>query len=213
MKRMLIAAAALTLAVGGEAFAADLPPPVAPPPQAPATYVPMAAPVFSWSGFYLGVNLGYGFGTVSPTGAASFSTNGFLAGGTVGANYQMGGFVLGIEGDVDYDSLNTTMPGGGSFKSSWLSTVRGRAGWAWDRILFYGTGGGAFAPAAVPGASTNMFGWTAGAGIEAAVTPNWTARIEYLYVDFPSPSLGTPAVSFSYTSNLVRAGVDYKFSW
>jgi len=225
MKRILIAAA-LACAAGGQALAADLPPPVAPPPRAPATYVP-AAPLFSWTGFYLGLNGGYDFGTMSPSAAATaagagtnFSTSGFLIGGTLGANYQMGGFVIGLEGDGDYNSLKGTLnnANANSFTSDWLATLRGRAGWAWDRILFYGTGGAAFAPAHIAGVTlgfaggnTTMTGWTAGAGIEAALTPNWTAKIEYLYVDFPSPSIA--GRSFQDTENVIRLGVNYKFGW
>jgi outer membrane immunogenic protein len=153
MKRVLIVGAFALLA-GGQALAADLPPPVAPPPRAPAVYVPTTAPYYNWTGFYIGVNAGYGFGTVTPNVGPSFSPNGFLVGGTLGGNYQMGAFVVGLEGDGGYDSMNGTAPFGSLYKSNWLATVRGRAGWAWDRVLFFGTAGGAFAPAtlsAVPG--------------------------------------------------------------
>ena len=111
MKRILMAAA-LALAAGGQALAADLPQPAPPPPRAPATYVPVPVPVFSWTGIYVGINGGYGFGDsnwsarVAPTG--NFSTNGLLAGGTLGGNYQWGQFVLGIEGDGDWQNLNAT---------------------------------------------------------------------------------------------------------
>ena len=209
MKRILIAGV-VGFVAGGQAIAADLP--MASPPTAPAYY--KAAPLpFSWTGIYLGVNGGGDFGTVTPgaaLGGAAFNTTGFLIGGTLGGNYQMGSFVIGLEGDGDYNSLNTTIPGGGTFTSQWLATVRGRAGWAWDRILFFGTGGAAFAPAAVTGLnSTTMTGWTAGGGIEYAFTPNWTAKAEYLYVDFPSPSF--TAGSFKDTENVIRAGINYKF--
>lgn len=205
MKRFALAVA-LSVLAGPVAFAADLPPPSAPPPRAPAVYVP--TPVqFSWTGFYLGLNGGYNFGTVSPAGAGSFNTSGFLVGGTLGGNYQFGSFVLGVEGDGDYNSVTN-----GGFKSDWLATVRGRAGLAWERVLFFGTGGAAFAPASITGVgSTTMTGWTAGAGIEYAFTPNWTAKAEYLYIDFPSPSVA--GASFKYTDNVVRAGINYKFGW
>ena len=116
-------------------------------------------------------------------------------------------------------------------QSTWLATVRGRAGWAWDRVLFYGTGGAAFgnvqaAAGALPFASGTQTGWTAGAGIEFAFAPNWTAKIEYLYVDFgnfscPFASCGainlasgvTAPTTVSLTENIVRAGINYKFGW
>src|SRR5208282_4988529 len=104
MKRILLAGA-FALAAGGQALAADLPQPGPPPPRAPATYVPVPAPAFSWSGIYVGINGGYAFGTGDFSSGASVSgVNGFLAGGTIGANYQWGRFVLGIEGDGDWTS-------------------------------------------------------------------------------------------------------------
>ena len=239
MKRILIAGA-LALAAGGQALAADLPQPGPPPPRAPATYVPVPAPVFTWTGIYLGVNGGYGFGDSSwstpglvPTG--DFSTDGFLIGGTIGGNYQWGQFVLGIEADGDWQNLNgTTFVTGGTgcgagceTKSDWLATVRGRAGYAFDRILIYGTGGGAFgnvqaAYAALPFSSSTQTGWTAGAGVEFAFTPNLTGKIEYLYVDLGSQSCaaascglsgggGTLPTTVTFTENVVRAGINYKF--
>jgi outer membrane immunogenic protein len=211
MKRFLIAGA-IAFAAAGQALAADLPPPVAPPPRAPATYVPVV-PVFSWTGIYIGLNGGYNFGTVSPTAGTGFNTDGFLVGGTIGGNYQFGSFVIGIEGDGDYNSLSTTPPGaapGTTFSSDWLATVRGRAGYAIDRLLIFGTGGAAFAPASLTGAgTTTMTGWTAGGGIEYAFTPNWTAKVEYLYVDFGSQTLG--GGTFSQTDNVIRGGVNFKF--
>ena len=234
MKRMLIAAA-LALAAAGQAFAADLPPPAPPPPppRAPATYVPVVAPVFTWSGVYFGINGGYALADSQFTSLAgstgTFRTDGFLVSGTLGANYQMGGFVIGVESDLDYADLSGSTAalaacGGLSCetKSNFLGTVRGRAGWAWDRVLFYGTAGGAAgnikaATTATTGwDNTDKFGWTGGGGIEAAFAPNWTAKIEYLYVNLGSGTcnlacgLGIP-VTVSLTENVVRAGLNYKF--
>jgi outer membrane immunogenic protein len=236
MKRILIAGL-LALAAGGQALAADLPQPAPPPPRAPATYVPAQAPYFSWTGIYVGINGGYGFGQsnwTAPVGAATgnFSTSGFLVGGTLGGNYQMGAFVIGLEGDGDWNNANgstfSSCPVGCTTQSTWLATVRGRAGYAWDRVLLYGTGGAAFgtvqaAAGALPFASVTQTGWTAGAGVEWAFTPNWTAKVEYLFVNLgslscPSTSCGTPVgappgtpSSVSFTENIVRAGVNYKF--
>jgi outer membrane immunogenic protein len=234
MKRILWAGA-FALAIGGQALAADLPPPP-PAPRAPATYVPVAAPVYNWSGIYIGLNGGYGFGNstwTDPTAGIatpSFDTKGWLAGGTVGGNYQFwGGAVLGLEGDWDWSNLNGTsstpapcLPGGCETKADWLATVRGRAGWAFDRVLVYGTGGAAFAPvqAGFPvggtGFQTNTeFGWTAGAGVEFAFAPNWTAKAEYLYVDLGNSTCTTDCfgnTSVKYTENVIRAGVNFKFN-
>ena len=239
MKRILIAGA-LALAAGGQALAADLPQPGPPPPRAPATYVPAPVPVFSWTGIYIGVNGGYAFGDsnwsdpiLGSTG--NFSTDGFLIGGTIGGNYQWGQFVLGIEADGDWQNLSGTTSvtagsgcgAGCTTQSDWLATVRGRAGYAFDRVLVYGTGGAAFGNvqasyAALPFSSSTQTGWTAGAGVEFAFTPNLTGKVEYLYVDLGNQScaaascglsggFGTLPTTVSLTENVVRAGINYKF--
>ncbi len=230
MKRILIAGA-LALAAGGQAFAADLPP-GPPPPRAPATYAPVPVPVFSWTGIYIGVNGGYSFGTSnwSPPGfipTGNFDTSGYLFGGTLGGNYQWGQFVLGIEGDGDWTNLSgsVTCTGGYSCTTSseWLATVRGRVGYAFDRVLVYGTAGGAAGDirannSFTGGTDTNTeYGWTAGAGVEFAFTPNLTGKVEYLYVDLANgacsascPGFSGP-VAVSLTENVVRAGINYKF--
>jgi outer membrane immunogenic protein len=242
MKRLAFAVA-FSVCAGSAAFAADLPPPVAPPPRAPATYVPVSAPYFSWTGIYIGVNGGYGFGNSNWTTPApcafstcttgSFSTDGFLVGGTVGGNYQMGSFVIGLEGDGDWTNINGTYSGGGGgcgvggnsgcqTRNDWLATVRGRAGYAWDRVLFYGTGGAAFgniqanvAGLNSPTTLSDQVGWTLGGGIEAAFAPNWTAKAEYLYVNLGSANCSTAIcggpTTVPLTENLIRAGVNYKF--
>ena len=230
MKRILFA--------GVLALAADLPPPSGPPPRAPAMYVPTTSPVYNWGGFYVGINGGYGFGNSNWTAPApttgSFSTDGFLVGGTIGANYQISQFVLGVEADLDWQDLkgNTSTPavfcGGVSCQtaSNWLGTARGRAGFAMDRFLIFATGGAAFGnveaglnPPTTYDTSTEI-GWTAGAGIEAAFAENWTAKLEYLYVDLGNASCATTASNcgthaagstVSFTESLVRLGVNYKF--
>jgi outer membrane immunogenic protein len=224
VKRILIAGA-FVLAVGGQALAADLPPPVAPPPQAPATYVPTTAPLYNWSGIYLGINGGYAvaqsiWGAFPLFPPGPFSMDGFQVGGTIGANYQWGHFVLGIEGDGDWAKQSGTIS-----RSDWLATVRGRAGYAFDRILFYATGGAAPGNRQVrlgggfPFSSTTQIGWTIGAGVEVALSQNWTAKGEYLYVDLgnqscPVASCGVVVAGpVPLTENVVRAGINYKFNF
>jgi outer membrane immunogenic protein len=250
MNRMLFAGA-LALAATGQAFAADLPPPAPPPPRAPAAYVPIAPPVYNWGGIYIGVNGGYGFGwsnwTNLPSGpgttasTGSFDTDGGLVGGTLGFNYQADQFVFGVESDIDWQDIrgNTnnalcgaTGIGGGTCEtdSDWLGTVRGRLGFAADRVLFYGTAGGAFGNVDTgltnPGStiSQSRFGWTAGGGIEYAFTDNITAKIEYLFVDLgntacsancvgAAPVTGSGVgVPVTFYENIVRAGVNFKFN-
>lgn len=218
-----LVAGAFALAIGGQALAADLSSPVATPPVASAAYVPAPALPYGWSGIYLGINGGYAvaqsvFANPPIFSTGPFSMDGFQGGGTIGVNHQWGHFVLGIEGDGDW-----TNQGGSVTRSDWLATVRGRAGYAFDRILFYAAGGAALANRQVgaggnyPFTSTTQVGWTAGAGVEVALSQNWTAKVEYLYVDLGNQSCpvascgGFVAVTVPLTENVVRAGVNYKF--
>ena len=141
MKRLAYAALAL-LALSGAAWSADLPP--APYYKAPA-YLP---PVYNWTGFYIGANGGGGFGYSKWDTTSSFNPTGGVAGGTLGYNYQFGAVVLGVEGDIDWAGLSGSTtggcPAGCKTSDSWLSTVRGRLGYAADRFMPYITGGGAF---------------------------------------------------------------------
>jgi outer membrane immunogenic protein len=236
----LLAVLCAAIGFSAPAFAADLPPPVAP--RAPAVYVPPVLPVYNWSGIYVGVNGGWGWGNASytiptqtpffPTGASgSFKDSGGVAGGTLGVNWQTGGFVFGVEGDWDWSGINTgttaticNATGTCQTGNNWLATLRGRFGYAADRVLFYGTGGGAFAnvQTTFDGVQTTheQAGWTAGAGFEWAFADNWTAKVEYLYVNFGSTNFTcstgvctTPITgSVGLTENLVRAGVNFKFN-
>jgi outer membrane immunogenic protein len=238
MKRILIAGA-FALAAGGQALAADLPPPMAPPPRAPATYVPTVVPLYNWGGLYIGINGGYAFGLGSnngygaPVNSGSFTTDGFIGGGTVGFNYQFGPFVLGAEGDGDWTNLKGSTTGGGctgapggltscQTSANWLATFRGRAGYAFDRVLVFGTAGGAYgdviATTNLGSNSNDEFGWTAGGGVEVAFAQNWTAKVEYLFVDLANGSCnattcGGASTSVKFEENLVRGGVNFKFSF
>ena len=199
----IVVAFVLSLVGVGRALAADLPLPA---PLPPASYYPAARPV-NWSGVYLGINGGYGFGRSDWTNAGistgNFNTNGGLVGGTLGINYASnGGFLFGVEGDFDWSGLSGSssiaacaglgVPAGVACetKSDWLSTARFRAGYAFEHLLFFATGGGAIGQLKLgvnpPGNFFNptpQFGWTAGGGIEYAFTDFLTAKIEYLYVN------------------------------
>jgi outer membrane immunogenic protein len=251
MQKLLGSAAVTALLVGMSlgAQAADLGPAPAPVYKAP----PAFAPVFSWTGFYLGGNLGAGWSngsvtdSVPPVGlGGNWSANNnttFVGGGQVGANYQFGGgFVVGVEGDFDWFAnnnnsvtvLGTTIQG--SNNGRWLTTLTGRLGYAFDRVLVYGKGGGAwvgsnnFAVTNVATGSSVSFannntntGWTAGAGVEWAFYNNWTARIEYDYVGLSDATFTVPATSpvlpgDVFTTNnrniqLVTVGINYLFNW
>jgi len=220
MKRVFLAGVAL-MALTATAAAADLPPAPVPYYKAP-THAP---PYYNWSGLYLGANGGGGFGTSAWGSTGSFNLSGALAGGTVGYNYQIGHAVIGAEGDIDWSGMKgSTTSGcaaGCQTSDSWLSTVRARVGYAADRFLPYVTGGAAFGDirASTPGfagSSTTNAGWTVGAGIEFAITGNWTAKAEYLYVNLGNFNCGlgcgTAAVNHvSFSDNILRGGFNYRF--
>jgi len=167
---------------------------------------------YSWAGPYLGGNLGYAWGTVenNPT-----KPSGFVGGVQGGYNWQQQGpLVFGIEGDIQATGADDTFAPW-KFSNPWFGTVRGRVGYAFNNILFYGTGGLAFGElrAETFGLSethTNV-GWTLGVGTEVGLAQNWTAKIEYLYVDLASDNFTITGVSNAYRFGLVRAGVNYHF--
>lgn len=133
MKKLLLASAGV-LALGVvSASAADLPRHRAMPEKAPV-YVP---PAWSWTGPYIGINGGWGFGrsdfsAPSPTG--SFDTSGGLVGGTIGYNYQLdNNVVFGLEGDIDWSDIHGSAPCAGTTcetRNNWLGTARGRVGYS-----------------------------------------------------------------------------------
>ena len=223
MKRVFFALVSLA-ALTGTAAAADLPPRMAPQPYYKA---PIAVPVYNWTGFYIGINGGGAFGTSNWDTNGSRNISGGLVGGTIGYNYQWGQAVFGVEGDIDWASIsgtssNATCPFGCKTSDTWLSTVRGRLGYAADRFMPFVTGGAAFGDirASTPGfaaASSTNAGWTLGGGLEGAITQNWTAKVEYLYVDLGKFNCGLNCGAglvndnVSFHTNILRAGVNYKF--
>lgn len=181
---------------------------------------------YNWTGFYAGINGGYGFGTSNwDLPAVSPKPKGALIGGTVGYNWQSGAIVYGIEGDIDYSTVKGSVAcgiGTCETRNDWLATFRGRVGYAFDRWLPYVTGGGAYgnikatqtAGALTASLSDSKLGYALGAGVEYAFLGNWTAKLEYLYVDLGTATLGTaPATtSVSFKENVIRGGINYKFS-
>jgi iron complex outermembrane recepter protein len=211
--------------------------------KAPVGWAGTRSPVIDWTGIYLGVNAGYSFGgsdwTDSVTGSSTgnFGTSGFTFGGTLGASYQVGSLVFGVEGDGDWADASgfgtftaTGLCAGGCLTTNtWLSTVRGRAGYAFDRFFAYGTAGAAFGDIranfsndAVSGVTRT--GWAAGAGVEVALDRHWSAKAEYLFVDLANGSCTTdcaianangpsliPNVAVKFNESMVRGGVNYRF--
>ncbi|MGL4288463.1 MAG: outer membrane protein [Phreatobacter sp.] len=227
MKKLIIAAAALA-GLASSAQAADLGV------QRVAVPAAILAPVFNWTGFYVGLNAGVGIantnlGTLSG-GALPGSGTGFVGGAQVGYNYQINNFVLGVEGDFGYFGVRRSFDTGlgvglfsGYWKTNWDASIRARAGVAIDRLLLYVTGGVAFADfgagtsfggAALLVNSTNQtrVGWTIGGGAEYAFTPNWTVRGEYLYSNYGNKDIFGPGSSVRLETHKFRLGVNYLFS-
>lgn len=225
MKFKLIGAGIATMSLLATSFsaeAADIPRPVyKAAPRAVVAY-------YNWTGFYAGINGGYAWGSSdwSAVPTASNKPKGAMVGGTLGYNYQVGSVVWGIEGDLDWSNVKGSSTCGGAFTcetaNTYLGTVRGRIGYAFDRWLPYITAGGAFgnikATTSLAGLSASTskdkFGWTAGAGLEYAFLGNWSAKLEYLYVDLGNFDTGPAPIvnTVSFKENIVRAGLNYKFS-
>lgn len=236
---VLIAGVAMA-ALSGAVQAADLPSRRAPAPVAMA-----AAPVFTWAGSYVGVNLGAwingsrtSFAGIGGLGHGA----GFLGGLTMGHNWDLrNGFVVGLETDLDYRA-RADVNGAGlvqtTTSSGYLGTARVRAGVALDRALIYVTGGLAYGNPASPrtivapwagyaGARNGnddkvQLGWALGAGVEYALTPNWSVKAEYIYADLGSRSLrydSFPGFVSAYVpvrskEHVARLGLNYRFtSW
>jgi outer membrane immunogenic protein len=221
MKRVLFALATGLLST--QAFAADLPMP-APPPRAPVAYLPVAPP-FSWTGIYIGGNAGAAWnrGTASDALGNGFSLPSnnavFTGGGQVGGNWQMGGIVLGVEGQFDWLANQNNASAGIAFppsgdviqvisKDRWLTTLTGRIGVAADHWLFYAKGGGAWVGNhsftvndTTNGQSVSSSsgawntGWTVGGGIEWAFAGPWSVKLEYDYIKLSSNSFTVPTPS------------------
>ncbi len=166
---------------------------------------------YSWAGPYIGGNIGYGWGDVSNNPA---TPSGVFGGIQAGYNFQTGPWVFGIEGDIQGNSASERFAVW-KFSNPWFGTVRGRAGYALNNILFYGTAGLAFgslrAETLAFSETKTSVGWTAGLGAEIGITQNWSAKVEYLYVDLSDSRFITTGSTHGYQSNLIRLGVNYRF--
>ena len=237
MKTTALGIAAIAALIGGHAWAADL--------AVKAPQVPIPAPEFSWTGFYLGGNFGAkwaaasgsvnvapatAFGAALPSGAllplSSTTPSAFIGGGQVGYNWQTGPVVFGIEGDIDVHDWNTTqvlgafssgtvfVPGDAfTLESRWQASLRGRLGYAVDRLLVYATGGaawtgvkaGAFfipfegAPATSGTDHATFTGGTIGGGFEYAFWNHMSLGVEARYTRYGSQTFkgGTVALGFA----------------
>lgn len=189
-------------------------------------YRPDASFVDRWSGFYAGGALGATWGRfdsaiLTPPPARFGTDSSSVAVGLIGgAMAQYENLVFGFEVDVNWGDLGFSRVISGvpvTAEADWHATLRARAGYAFDRVMLYGTGGLAVGRVelSLPGARrrASETGWTIGAGIETMLSENFTARAEYLYTDFGSTRgmLGGDPFSAEFDSHTVRAGVTYHF--
>ena len=208
MKNKLIGAGlGLVVATAGAAFAADLP-------RGPATYAPYPAAPFagySWTGPYVGANLGYQWGSTvnNPT-----KPSGLQGGVQAGYNWQVGQFVFGGETDLQLSGADDVFAPW-KFANPWFGTLRGRVGVAMNNVLLYGTAGLAYggvrAESAFLTESKTHIGWSAGLGMEVGFTQNWSAKIEYLYVDLADKTYSLTGFDNGLESSILRLGVNYRF--
>jgi outer membrane immunogenic protein len=234
MKRILLATVAVTVLASASAFAADLP-------QRPvykATPV-MVAPAPTWTGCYVGGNVGAGWGrrqiTDTNTGSGVSATNTGVVGGVqVGCDYQLGGgFVIGARDMFDGTSLNSgsTFTAGNfvndtaNSKTQWFNTLTARIGYAvMPNALVYVQGGGAWtrttqtitnpAGAQIGQFANNKGGYDVGGGFEYMFAPNWSTFLEYNYMNFGTNSGATTTgipVSLKHDTRTFLVGLNYRF--
>ena len=225
---MKLAAIALALAVpAAPALSADLPV------KAPVK----SAVAVNWTGLYVGVSGGGDWGRFSQTNTTNgisngvFNQKGGLVGGTLGYNWQMATWVLGLETDLSWTNLSGTQacgPGSAficTTDARALGTLRGRAGMTvLDNVLLYATGGLAYADihatrnAGATESDNWRAGWTLGGGAEMMLMPHLSAKLEYLYAAFPGTATtytiianGNPIAAEEKDIQIVRAGLNYHF--
>ncbi|WP_020178782.1 outer membrane protein [Methylopila sp. M107] len=216
MIRSLLLGAASAVALVSAASAADLPIEPAP--------VAVEVPSFSWTGPYLGVQAGYGWGKSKIAGFKGLDPKGALVGGYAGYNFEYNGLLLGVETDFNWsdqdDKINGRvgrLPASVKNEVNWAGATRGRVGFAVGRFVAYGAGGVAYADrklsvrvgAAGASASKTAVGWTVGGGVETAIADSVVARAEYRYTDYGTDKF--KGVKSDLDEHRVLAGVAYKF--
>jgi outer membrane immunogenic protein len=227
MKALLLATVS-AVAFASAASAADLPARTYT--KAPA-YAP-PAPIYNWTGFYIGGHVG---GAFNGNSSIYGSDGRFIGGVQGGADYQFApNWVLGIEAQYSWGTRSTTnvvfVPAGFTVqgRSSDVGSVTGRLGYTWGPAMLYAKGGLAFrdnADVAVFTTATGVglpftqsrkdTGYTVGAGLEYLFTPNWSAKVEYQYYNFGTTNITVPAGLVSYRDDVhtVKAGLNYRFNW
>lgn len=196
--------AAMTVAAPGQSAAADF---------AATPYYTAPAPLsaYSWAGPYLGATAGFEWGSVDNSG---IKPSGIAGGIEAGYNWQSGAFVLGGETDLQLSGADATVSPF-EFSNPWFGTLRGRAGVTLNNVLLFGTAGLAYgdirADSALLSESHTSIGWTAGGGVEVGLTPRWSAKAEWLYLDLSDRNFTVTGTSNGLAADLLRLGVNYRF--
>jgi outer membrane immunogenic protein len=236
MKKFLLGTVAIFALGTASAVAADLPARTYT--KAPV-YAP--APVFNWTGIYVGAHIGAAFGgddgftadaALGPVTSSNRDAS-FLGGGQIGADYQFApNWVVGIEGQISgisNNDRNFTSALGPTVRdrSDWLASVTGRLGYTWGPGMIYAKGGVAFRDdsgleiAGVPGGlgvttDRENTGYTVGGGFEYMFAPAWSAKVEYQYYNFDTTTVaftGVPVLSYKDDLHTVKVGINYHFNW
>jgi outer membrane immunogenic protein len=222
------------VAFSSTALAADLPP-------RPAYKGPPVVVAYNWTGLYVGAHAGYGWSKFSGTDlsfgdSSTGKAKGPLGGFQIGYNYQMNWLVLGVEGEYSFanvklsidDPLGIGAPGNATLKNDFFATAALRAGYAFDRALIYVKGGAAWTrdkldiTDGIGGTATGRFdrtGWLVGAGFEYGFLGNWSAKVEYDYMQFGSITehlttgggLTATDATVKLNTQVVKAGINYRF--
>ncbi len=168
----------------------------------------------TWEGPYVGANLGYQWSSIS---ANATRPNGWVGGIQAGYTWQQQEIVFGIETDLQLSGAEDVFAPW-KFSNPWFGTLRGRAGFLLNNnTLFYATGGLAIGSLTAQSATTGVSetkvhpGWALGIGAEMAISGNWTAKVEYLYVNLYDRSYGLTGASNGMDANILRMGVNYRF--
>ena len=179
--------------------------------RGPTPYYSAPPSLYNWRGAYLGLNGGYQWGKITNS---ALEPSGFLGGVQGGYNWQFGAFVIGGETDIQLSGADDTFAPW-KFSNPWFGTLRARAGYALNNILLYGTFGLAYGGidgqlGTIEETQTHV-GWTGGLGMEIGLTPNWSAKAEYLYMDLGNRPYAITGGSNGFESNILRFGINYRF--
>lgn len=235
MKKLLLGMAVVAALIT-PALAADL--------RRPVTKAPVAAPppVFSWTGCYIGAHVGGGWGDkdwtfeppnppLGPVDAGSHNVSGVLAGGQIGCDIQSGAWVFGAEFQGSWTNIDGKQAGNvqdppevvSNSEIDWIFTATGRVGYAVNTWLFYVKGGAAWAREHFFVTDTGVLafddhqtrtGWLVGGGIEYSLGANWSAKLEYNYIDFGDKTVfaaTTAPVRIDQALHTLKFGINYRF--